>query len=439
MNQGSINQVVDKVYSKFDKLPKKGKPSARNEWTTLATFLLKVEDDLDIASLATGTSCIGESKLDPNGYRVSDSHAEILARRAFQVYITRKISEAYTKGVDNSKLFCINTESGLLQLKPGIEVIFMSTQTPCGDCSIFPREDGDVHPQKRRKMMEKELSNTSQSSTPTPKTKVSSDSQGGISHEPDDIHRTGAKCVPGSTQDSLTDGSNYHVTGSLRIKPGRGDRTQSLSCSDKLSRWMILGCQGCLPMLLLSKPIYIDHVIVAGCPFNEEAMKRGLINRYEESSIPDSVFSQHVPLFWYSDKTFKYSKKHIEQENDGKKIIACFSSLIHISEPGDTLASEAAVDGYKLGVTKKSQGTVSSRLTVCRSQLFKQFSSCLKVVPDALLPESAEELCELSYYDLKSKSTQSNMWNNMLKTSKLYKLWPVKNKKFSLFYNDKLS
>ena len=40
-----------------------------------------------------------------------------------------------------------------------------------------------------------------------------------------DIHRTGAKCVKGGPQDNKLPGVEYHTTGLLRTKPGRGDPT----------------------------------------------------------------------------------------------------------------------------------------------------------------------------------------------------------------------
>lgn len=79
-----------------------------------------------------------------------------------------------------------------------------------------------------------------------------------------DLYRTGAKCVPGPETDLLLPGADYHITKVLRTKPGRGDPTQSLSCSDKIARWNVLGCQGCFPMIFLEKPIYINHIIVSG-------------------------------------------------------------------------------------------------------------------------------------------------------------------------------
>lgn len=79
-----------------------------------------------------------------------------------------------------------------------------------------------------------------------------------------DLHRTGAKCAPGEKEDLKQSGLDYHTMGILRTKPGRGERTLSLSCSDKIARWNIVGIQGALLMHFLQEPIYLDSVITGG-------------------------------------------------------------------------------------------------------------------------------------------------------------------------------
>lgn len=94
----------------------------------------------------------------------------------------------------------------------------------------------------------------------------------------DDVHRTGAKCVSGERQDSKLAGVDYHVTGVLRTKPGRGDPTSSHSCSDKMMRWNVLGCQGALLAIFL-KPIYFSTLVVGGRWFDSAAIHRALCDR----------------------------------------------------------------------------------------------------------------------------------------------------------------
>ena len=49
--------------------------------------------------------------------------------------------------------------------------------------------------------------------------------------------QTGARPMKG---DGKLDGRSQEM-GILRSKPGRGDRTRSISCSDKILRWTLLG------------------------------------------------------------------------------------------------------------------------------------------------------------------------------------------------------
>lgn len=67
---------------KFRGLPGKGKPVAGKEWTLLAGVVqrqLRGADGgrLKVVSLATGTRCVGASKLCGKGTLVNDSHAEV--------------------------------------------------------------------------------------------------------------------------------------------------------------------------------------------------------------------------------------------------------------------------------------------------------------------------------------------------------------------------
>lgn len=73
------DRIAGLCLEKFDRLPDKGKPLSGKQWTLLSG-VVQAENDLGslkVVSLATGTKCIGASKLCGKGTVVNDSHAEV--------------------------------------------------------------------------------------------------------------------------------------------------------------------------------------------------------------------------------------------------------------------------------------------------------------------------------------------------------------------------
>lgn len=390
------DKIAKLCFEKYSFLKKTGKPSP-HEWTVLSGIILEdAVGSLSLVALATGTKCLGESELINNtqekrGSRLSDSHAEVLVRRAFIRYLYDQID--LTLYGFESVVFSRN-DKNKIELNSNISFHFFSSQTPCGDCSIFPKREtcnNGVSAQKIRR--------------------VDEDTRGRIIMESYDIYRTGAKCVKGEEkQDSRLPGANYHTVGPLRIKPGRGNPTSSLSCSDKMAKWLILGLQGSFLSLLIP-PIKLESITIGGsCPFSLDAMERGLYKRFNNEINKPKIFQAKI--------TFMHKK-------GPQRLHPCPTSIIWCAVKNSSL--EVAAAGRKLGVTKKRK---DSNLFISRRMLLQTFLQILDKNQDNF--NEIRHPKKITYYDWKQWSLiYQNKWTQ-LKLESFHK-WPCKSAQLQNF------
>ncbi|XP_067831972.1 double-stranded RNA-specific adenosine deaminase [Heptranchias perlo] len=196
----------------------------------LAAIIMKRgDDDLGTTvSLGTGNRCVKGEELSLKGETVNDCHAEIISRRGFIRFLYSELLK-YNPASPDDSLF-MPAQDSRLQIKPGITFHLYISTAPCGDGALFdkscsepPRKEGDEsHHPLFENMKQGKL-----------RTKVEN-GEGTIPVESSDI-------VP--TWDGIQ----------------HGERLRTMSCSDKILRWNVLGLQGALLSHFIH-PVYLSSI-----------------------------------------------------------------------------------------------------------------------------------------------------------------------------------
>ncbi|KAK9767609.1 hypothetical protein K7432_002496 [Basidiobolus ranarum] len=378
------DQLARQCHKAFEALSKQGKPIVRGnkvEWTVLAGIFLakdKKEEgfELKCLSLGSGLKCLSSSKLPMNGDALHDSHAEVLARRGFNKYLLDQASIVAKGGSSDVLKRCDKYEeidgnegTPFELISSDITFHMYVSHCPCGDASTTS--------------LANEQSLEALENYTNFKKRKTLDEAKVITENVESIETTVNQ--PTSANSLKRGRVDYDCINVLRTKPGRGDAepTLSMSCSDKIARWNVLGLQSAMLSSLIP-PIYLSSITI-GDLFEEQSVTRALCSRIQGiNELPPPYQVQEISIF-HTKEPFKWSKSHLKMVDPDKTIVPSPSAISWVY---NNPKSEAIVNGRKQGAKPGKDGTypVKTRSLLSKASLFEHFIDTVSQYPPSLVP-----------------------------------------------------
>ncbi|XP_023282686.1 double-stranded RNA-specific editase 1-like isoform X2 [Seriola lalandi dorsalis] len=252
--------VVDKFSELTDNFTS---PHARRK--VLAGVVMTTGTDVkeaQVICVSTGTKCINGEYMSDRGLALNDCHAEIVARRSLIRYLYSQLDHFLSNSEEEHQksIFtrCDNRQG--FRLKVNVQFHLYISTSPCGDARIFsPHEagvedQGDRHPNRKARGQLR--------------TKIES----------------GEGTIPVRSSNTI-----QTWDGVLQ-----GERLLTMSCSDKIARWNVVGFQGSL-MSYFTEPIYFSSIIL-GSLYHADHLSRAMYQRITEIEDLPQPFSLNRPL-----------------------------------------------------------------------------------------------------------------------------------------------
>nr|XP_061789542.1 double-stranded RNA-specific adenosine deaminase-like [Nerophis lumbriciformis] len=289
----------------------------------LATIVMRRGEGLGtVVSLGTGNRCVKGEELSLKGDTVNDGHAEIISRRGFVRFLYSELLKHF-EGTDNS-IFEAVAGDNKLRIKSDITFHLYISTAPCGDGALFDKSCSET-----------------------------GEEVGG--HQP-----LFENAKQGKLRTKVENGEGTIPVESSAIVPTwdgiqHGERLRTMSCSDKILRWNVLGLQGALLTHFLH-PIYLKSITL-GYLYSHGHLTRAVCCRLARDG---DAFSQSLPPpFQLNHPEVGRVSVYDSTRHTGKTK----ESSVNWSLPDHTSVevldgTKGKLDGNKLGVSRVSKSNL---------------------------------------------------------------------------------
>ncbi|XP_036093990.1 double-stranded RNA-specific editase 1 isoform X3 [Rousettus aegyptiacus] len=216
--------------------------------------------DAKVISVSTGTKCINGEYMSDRGLALNDCHAEIVARRSLLRFLYAQLELCLSGKDDQKRSIFQKSERGGFRLKESVQFHLYISTSPCGDARIFSphepvlEEPADRHPNRKARGQLR--------------TKIES----------------GEGTIP------------VRSNASIQTWDGvlQGERLLTMSCSDKMARWNVVGVQGSL-LSVFVEPIYFSSIIL-GSLYHGDHLSRAMYQRVSNIEDLPPLYALNKPL-----------------------------------------------------------------------------------------------------------------------------------------------
>lgn len=231
----------------------------------IAAFIMENTETkhMEVVSFGSGTQCITGDNMSSEGLVVNDSHAEIVARRSLMRFFYKELLAKLTQ---QSTVFTDSKSSEPVQVYDTVKFHLYISTAPCGDGGLFSREDND---------------NREPPSDCSHRPTMENKKQG--------ILRT--KLEGGEGTIPVGDSAQQTWDGILH-----GGRLRTMSCSDKILRWNVLGLQGAL-LSHFMEPVYMSSLTLGSLHHHGHLSRAVCCRAMElENNLPPGFTVNHPSL-----------------------------------------------------------------------------------------------------------------------------------------------